>query len=67
MIYDAPARVRSVEPSRRHAKSASHCPAIIGFESRYLEVKCPFGLSQGPKEIHVPQRWGGGEQAGKPA
>ena len=44
MIYDAPARVRSVEPSRRHAKSASHCPAIIGFESRYFEVKCPFGL-----------------------
>lgn len=44
VIYDAPARVHSVEPSRRHAKSASRCPAILGLESRYFEVKCPFDL-----------------------
>ena len=44
MIYDAPARVRSAETSRRHAKSASRCPAVLGLESRYFEVKCPFDL-----------------------
>ena len=44
VIYDAPARVRSAPPSRRHAKSASRCPAIVGLESRYFEVKCPFDL-----------------------
>ena len=44
VIYDAPARVRSTEPSRRHAKSASRCPAVLGLESRYFEVRCPFDL-----------------------
>ena len=44
VIYEAPSRVRSVRPSRRHAKSASRCPAILGLESRYFEVKCPFDL-----------------------
>ena len=44
VIYDAPARVRSAKVSRRHAKSASRCPAILNLESRYVEVKCPFDL-----------------------
>ena len=44
IIYDAPSRVRSAETNKRHAKSASRCPAIIGLESRYFEVKCPFDL-----------------------
>lgn len=44
VIYDAPARVRSAEINRRHAKSASRCPAVINLESRYFEVKCPFDL-----------------------
>ena len=44
VIYDAPARVRSAEMNQRHAKSASRCPAIIGLESRYVEVKCPIDL-----------------------
>lgn len=44
VIYEAPSRVRSAEMSQRHAKSASRCPAIIGLESRYFEVKCPFDL-----------------------
>ncbi|MDE0255746.1 MAG: hypothetical protein OYG32_13210 [Rhodospirillaceae bacterium] len=44
VIFDTPARVRSAEPSRRHAKSASRCPAILGLESRYFEVKYPFDL-----------------------
>ncbi len=44
VIYDAPARVRSAEPRRRHAKSAARCPAILNLESRFFEVKCPFDL-----------------------
>ncbi len=44
VIYSAPTRVRSAEISKRHAKSASRCPAIIGLESRYFEVPCPFDL-----------------------
>ena len=44
VIYDAPRRVRSAEGNRRHAKSASRCPAISGLESRYFEVPCPFDL-----------------------
>ena len=44
VIYEAPSRVRSAEASRRHAKSASRCPAVVGLESRYFEVKCPFDL-----------------------
>jgi len=44
VIYDAPVRVRSAEINRRHAKSASRCPAVINLESRYFEVKCPFDL-----------------------
>ncbi len=44
VVYGAPARVRSVEVNRHHAKSASRCPAIRNLESRYFEVKCPFDL-----------------------
>ena len=47
VIYDAPTRVRSVEMSKSHAKSASRCPAILNLESRYFEVKCPFDLRLG--------------------
>ena len=47
VIYDAPARVRSVKMSNHHAKSASRCPAILNLESRYFEVKCPFDLRLG--------------------
>ena len=44
VIYEAPARLRSAAVNRQHAKSASRCPAIIGLESRYFEVACPFDL-----------------------
>ena len=44
VIYGAPTRVHSAEINRSHAKSASRCPAIIGLESRYFEVQCPFDL-----------------------
>ena len=45
VIYDAPSRVRSAEMNKKHAKSASRCPAVINLESRYFEVKCPFDLN----------------------
>ncbi|MEP3846271.1 MAG: hypothetical protein ABJM43_13130 [Paracoccaceae bacterium] len=45
VMYKPPARVRSVEMSRTHAKSASRCPAIMNLESRYFEIACPFDLS----------------------
>jgi len=47
VVYGAPARVRSSELSRTHAKSASRCPAILNLESRYVEVPCPFDLRLG--------------------
>lgn len=45
IIYDPPARVRSADLNRQHAKSAPRCPAAINLESRYFEIKCPFDLS----------------------
>ncbi len=47
VIYAAPERVRSVDLNRRHAKSASRCPAVINLESRYFVVRCPFDLNIG--------------------
>lgn len=44
IVFDPPERVRSVEMSKRHAKSASRCPAVINLESRYFVIKCPFDL-----------------------
>ena len=63
VIYDAPARVRSAEPSRRHAKSASRCPAILGLESRYFEVKCPFDLHLAFARDNHPRRGGAARSA----
>lgn len=47
VIYDPPERVRSVDVNRRHAKSASRCPAVINLESRYFLIKCPFDINIG--------------------
>lgn len=47
VIYDPPQRVRSPEMNKKHAKSASRCPAIINLESRYFQVNCPFDLHLG--------------------
>ncbi len=44
IIFEPPERVRSVEMSKTHAKSASRCPAIINLESRHFVIKCPFDL-----------------------
>lgn len=44
VIYDPPERVRSPEMSKRHAKSASRCPAVLNLESRYFAVKCPYDI-----------------------
>lgn len=47
IIYDAPTRVRSADMNKKHAKSASRCPAVINLESRYFAVKCPFDINIG--------------------
>lgn len=47
VIYDAPERVRSVDLNRKHAKSASRCPAVINLESRHFMVKCPYDINVG--------------------
>ena len=44
VVFQPPERVRSVEMSKTHAKSASRCPAIINLESRYFAIKCPFDM-----------------------
>jgi len=44
IVFDPPERIRSAAMSRRHAKSASRCPAVLNLESRYFVIKCPFDL-----------------------
>ncbi len=44
VIYEPPRRVRSADSKGTSAKSASHCPAIIGLESRLFEILSPFDL-----------------------
>jgi hypothetical protein len=47
IIYFPPERVRSADLSKRHAKSASRCPAVINLESRYFVIRCPFDINIG--------------------
>jgi hypothetical protein len=47
IIYYPPERVRSVDLNRKHAKSASRCPAVINLESRYFVIRCPFDINIG--------------------
>lgn len=47
IVYLPPERVRSVDLNRRHAKSASRCPAVINMESRYFLIRCPFDINIG--------------------
>ena len=47
IIYAPPERVRSVDLDRRHAKSASRCPAVINLESRHFLIRCPFDIHVG--------------------
>ena len=46
-VYYPPERLRTVDVNREHAKSASRCPAVIGMESRYVMVRCPFDMHIG--------------------
>jgi hypothetical protein len=41
---DPPERMKSAEMNRKHAKSASRCPAIINLESRHFVVRCPYDI-----------------------
>jgi hypothetical protein len=47
IIYAPPERVRSADLNRRHAKSASRCPAVINLESRHFLIRCPFDIHIG--------------------
>lgn len=47
IIYAPPERVRSADLNKRHAKSASRCPAVINLESRYFVIRCPFDINVG--------------------
>jgi len=47
VLYGAPERLVSREVDRKHAKSASRCPAVIQMESRYFQIRCPFDLHIG--------------------
>lgn len=47
VIYAPPERVRSVDLDRRHAKSASRCPAVINLESRHFLIRAPFDIHLG--------------------
>jgi hypothetical protein len=47
VVYFPPERLRTVDMNRAHAKSASRCPAVIGLESRYMMVRCPFEMHLG--------------------
>ncbi len=47
VVFEPPERVRSAEMNKKHAKSASRCPAVINLESRYFEIRCPFDLQLG--------------------
>ena len=47
VVYFPPERLRTVDMNRTHAKSASRGPAVIGLESRYMMVRCPFEMHLG--------------------
>ncbi|MEQ9696126.1 hypothetical protein [Shimia sp. SDUM112013] len=60
VIYDSPKRVRTSDRSAPHAKSASRCPAVLNFESRLFEIKCPVDVAvsfvrgeDGQAELHA--------------
>lgn len=44
VLYDPPERLTMRGTQKGHAKSAGRCPAIIGMETRYFIVKCPFDI-----------------------
>lgn len=47
VLFDPPERLRTVDMSKEHIKSASRCPAIINMESRYFVVRCPYDINIG--------------------
>ncbi|AGT11240.1 hypothetical protein [Paracoccus aminophilus] len=47
VLFDPPERVAIRDTSKKHAKSASRCPAVIQLESRYFMVRCPYDLNIG--------------------
>ncbi len=41
ILFEPPYRMRS-QSRTKHAKSASHCPAVLQLESRYFVINCSF-------------------------
>ncbi len=41
ILFEPPYRMRS-QSQTKHAKSASHCLAVLQLESRYFVINCPF-------------------------
>jgi hypothetical protein len=46
-IWDDPRPFPRSAPTSRHAKSAAYCPAILDYESRIIDVPCPYDLRLG--------------------
>lgn len=44
VVLPEPERMRSQDLNRKHAKSASRCPAVINIESRYFVIRCPYDM-----------------------
>jgi hypothetical protein len=47
VVYYSPERLCTVNVNREHAKYASRCSAVIGMESPYVMVRCPFDMHIG--------------------
>lgn len=52
-IWDAPRAFRQDAPAPKVAKSVQRCPAVLDYESRFVEIGCPIdariAFRQGPK------------------
>jgi len=44
IVYFPPEKLKPKKLNKEHSKSASRCPAVIGLESRYVQIKCPFDI-----------------------
>src|SRR4051812_6544460 len=47
LIWAPPGRVQREKPTQRHAKSFLQCPAVVEFESRLVQITCPFDIELG--------------------
>lgn len=43
-IYEAPRPYQRRAPAPQSAKAVGHCPAVIDYEARHVEIPCPYDL-----------------------